>query len=69
MMNGTRGFRCVMAAALAVMVCLPLGGCSIEIKGGKRDNAKRVMHWISRTANGIPAATAMAAATVPATGM
>ena len=39
MMTGTRGFKCVVAAALAVMVCLPLGGCSIEIKGGKRNNA------------------------------
>ncbi len=39
MMTGTRGFKCVVAAALAVMVCLPLGGCGIEIKGGKRNDA------------------------------
>lgn len=37
--RGMRGFRCAVAAALAVVVCLPLGGCSIEIKGGKRDSA------------------------------
>lgn len=38
-MTRTRGSKRLAVAAMAVVLCLPLGGCSIEIKGGRHDSA------------------------------
>lgn len=37
-MTRARGAKRLAVAAVAAALCLPLGGCSIEIKGGRHDS-------------------------------